>query len=1120
MTQDVKSWLESFGLHKYVQAFAENEIDFVALPRLTEEDLKELGLPIGARRKLQAAIETLPQHGSQPSTTTEVQPARVPADAEHRQLTVMFCDLADSTTLSQQLDPEDLRDVNRAYQDACKSAIERYEGYVAKYMGDGVLAYFGYPQAHEDDAERAILAGLAVADTVPSLKGDLDLGVRVGIATGPVIVGDLIGEGASQESAVVGETPNLAARLQSMAVKNSVVIAPGTHTLTGRGFEYEDLGKNPLKGFAESVQAWRVIAPVASESRFEATRRVNLTPLVGRAHEIGLLFERWEQSKEGDGQVILLSGEAGIGKSRITDALREHAEEDLSIQLRYQCSSYHRNSALHPVIEHLERAVQFDDKDTSDTKLDKLESLLTERASDVATAAPLFASLMSIPSQERYPFTEISPEQQKNQTLEALATQVEALSYRHPVLLIFEDAHWADPTSIELLQILVSRVQTVPVLVVITYRSEFNPPWTGLNHLTTLTLNRFTRSLAVELVEKVAGDKSLPDEVLDQIIEKTDGIPVFVEELTKTVLESGQLTEEANRHVSQGPLKDMAIPATLHDSLMARLDHLGKVKEVAQTASAIGREFEYDLLADISALSSSELNQALDRLVSAELVFPREHLREGGYTFKHALIQSAAYGSLLKSTRQELHTRIAEALVKRFPEQAETKPELLAHHYNAAGLIEPAIDCWAKAGDIALNRFAITEALSHLQTALELLIALPETLDRTKKELALQSMMGVASVVKVGAGSVEAERAYSRARDLCRKSDDTSSMFPVLWGLWRVPMARGELQKAKGLADQLLDVAGKTEDAAYLLEAHHAQWSTRFWLGELNLARRHTASGLTIYDPEQHGTHATIYGGHDPGLCGLFFNAWTLWLLGYPDTALESNRRAFQLALQLSKESFRNYTAVWGSLLSTLRSEPHPEQAELIRYATSIERNPSAFDLNDQCAALVHQGSDRVRRGELSEGITLLRQGISLQPEAELRLRPFYLYLLAEAVSVAGEMNEALDFLQQAVNVLRKSDENWWESAIHRLTGEILLAQHSGAEKQAETLFLQAIDVAQAQNAKSLELRAATSLARLWLRQTKTDQARGLLAPIFNWFTEGFETTDLRAAKTLLDELH
>jgi class 3 adenylate cyclase/predicted ATPase len=1119
MTEDIKDWLESFGLRKYAQVFVENEIDFLALPLLTEDDLKELGLPIGARRKLQAAIETLTEQELRPSSTGKVQQTRTSVDAEHRQLTVMFCDLVGSTELSQQLDPEDLRDVNRAYQDTCKSAIERYGGYVAKYMGDGVLAYFGYPQAHEDDAERAVHAGLGVTDSVAKLRQELDLGVRVGIATGPVVVGDLIGEGASQESAVVGETPNLAARLQDLAIKNTLVIGPGTHALTGRRFEFEDLGTSLLKGFAEPVQAWRVIAPVAAESRFDATRRVGLTPLVGREHEIGLLLERWEQSKEGDGQVILLSGEAGIGKSRITDALRERAVGDVLVQLRYQCSPYHRNSALHPVIEHLERALLFDSGDTSETKLDKLEALLTERASDVGTVAALFASLLSIPSKERYPLTEVSPEQRKGQTLEALVTQVEGLSHHYPVLLIFEDAHWADPTSLEFLELMVSRVQALPVLVVITYRSEFAPPWTGFNHLTTLTLNRFTRSLAVALVEKVAGGKPLPDEVLGQIIEKTDGVPVFVEELTKTILESGQLTEEYDRYVAPGPLQDMTIPATLHDSLMARLDRLGTVKEVAQTASTIGREFDYHLLEAISPLSFVELHNALDQLIDAELVFRRDQSQEGSYIFKHALVQNAAYGSLLKSTRQRLHGRIAETLLDRFPEQVETKPELLAHHYNAAGLTEKAIDYWVKAGEIAITRFAITEALTHLHTGLELLITLPDTLERAKKELALQSMLGVASVVKAGAGSAEAEQAYSRARDLCQQFDDTSSMFPVLWGLWRVPMARGELQSAKGLADQLLDLAERTQDPSFLLEAHHSQWSTRFWLGELNEARQHTDVGIQLYDPEKHGTHAYIYGGHDPGLCGLFFRAWTLWLLGYPETALESNRRAFELAHQLSKQTFKNYAAIWGSLLSTLRSEPLSERDDLIRYTTSFESNRSVFGLSDQCGAHVYRGSDLVRRGELNEGIALLRKGLSLQPEAELRLRPYYLYLLAEALSEAGETNEALGLLQQAVNVLRKSDESWWESAIHRLTGEMLLVQNPGAEEQTEALFMQAINIARTQNAKSLELRAVTSLARLWRDQEKTDEARQLLAPIFNWFTEGFETTDLREAKALLDEL-
>ena len=567
MSEDVTKWLEELGLSQYADAFEEGAIEWTVLPELDHEVLKELGVAVpGHRLKILKAIKALDSES--PVSVSAGQPAleslaASTGEAERRQLTVMFCDLVGSTELSQQLDPEDLREINRAYQDACKAAIERYEGYVARYMGDGVLAYFGYPQAHEDDAERAIYSGLGVIDSVSAIDTSnqgVELGVRVGIATGPVVVGDLIGEGASQESAVVGETPNLAARLQQLADKDMVVISPGTHDITAERFEYVDLGTHSLRGIVDPVHAWHVTTPVIAPSRFEARQRAGLTPLVGRGHEIGLLLERWSQAREGDGQVVLLSGEAGIGKSRITETLRERTARDNPVRLRHQCSPHYKNTALHPVIERLQRIARIDSADTNAVKLEKLETSLAHGTLNAGAVVQLFAPLLSISTEGRYAPLEMTPERQKEQTLDALVTQMEGLSRAKPVLLIFEDIHWSDATSLELLELTIERAQNVPVLVILTYRPEFSPPWSRHTHVTLLTLNRFTRGLVSAMVENVTRGKSLPVEVVEQIIEKTDGVPLFVEELTKTVLESGKLTEEPTRFVTTGPLKDLTIP--------------------------------------------------------------------------------------------------------------------------------------------------------------------------------------------------------------------------------------------------------------------------------------------------------------------------------------------------------------------------------------------------------------------------------------------------------------------------------------------------------------------------------------------------------------------------------
>jgi class 3 adenylate cyclase len=701
---DVLAWLRGLGLEQYEQAFRENDVDAEVLPELTAEDLIGLGVvSIGHRRKLLAAITAL-REGPTPSrdaadriipgpVAKEDTSGPVSPTAERRQLTVMFCDLVGSTSLSARHDPEDLRGILGTYHRCVAETVEGFGGFVARYMGDGVLIYFGYPQAHEDDAERAIRCGLAMLDRVPQLNQAEALHVRIGIATGLVVVG-----GEVVEHDVVGETPNLAARLQALAAPDTVVIAAGTRRLLGALFEYRDLGAVEIKGITVPVPAWQVLRPSAVASRFEALRGSALTPLVGREEEIELLLRRWARAKTGDGQVALISGEPGIGKSRITAELKDRFHAESHIRLRYFCSPYHQDSALYPFVDQLGRATGFAPDDPPAVRLEKLEVLLARAATPDEDAA-FIADLLSLPASDRHPLPNLSPQRKKERIVEALIRQLEGLAREQPVLMVFEDAHWIDPTSRELLDLTIERVRNLPVLLIVTFRAEFQPPWAGQPQVTMLALNRLDRRDRSALVSQIAGGKALPDQVVDQIVERTDGVPLFIEELTKSVLESGV------------PL--VGIPTTLHDSLMARLDRLASVRLVAQIGAAIGRQFSYPLLRAVSNLPEDELQASLARLVAAELVFQRGAPTEAVYTFKHALVQDAAHGSLLRSTRQQLHAQIAEALETLSPELVDSQPELFAQHYAEAGLIEKSVACWGKAGHRSAARSAMAEAVAQ-----------------------------------------------------------------------------------------------------------------------------------------------------------------------------------------------------------------------------------------------------------------------------------------------------------------------------------------------------------------------------------------------------------------------
>jgi predicted ATPase/class 3 adenylate cyclase len=1116
---DIAAWLRELGLERYEQVFQDSEIEPEILAELTDEDFKELGIPLGPRRKLAKAIAALSAQAAAPSDHSAAvgSPATPSPQAERRQLTVMFVDLVGSTALAARLDPEDMGRVIRTYQDTCAEVIERWGGHVAKYMGDGLLAYFGWPQAHEDEAERAVRSGLAMIETLAALETPAGepLAARVGIATGLVMVGELIGVGAAQEQTVVGETPNLAARLQALAMPGSVVISQPTRRLVGALFELTDLGSTRLKGFAEPLSAFRVEGEGRAEGRFEALHGERLTPLVGREHEVGILLERWAWAKDGDGQVVLLSGEPGIGKSRVIRALCERLGDERYMPLSHYCSPYHTNSALYPVIGLLERAARLDRDEPPEQQLAKLEAMLARSSDRLDEVVPLVAALLGVPTGDHYPALNLTPEVQKRRTLQVLIDQLAGLAAQQPVLALYEDVQWIDPSTLELLGLVIDRVQRVPALVLITFRPEFQPPWTGHAHVTTLTMSRLGRRQGADLVARVTGEKPLPAAIVEQIVTRTDGVPLFVEELTKTVLESGLLADAGDHYELSGPLPSLAIPTTLHDSLMARLDRLAPVKEVAQIGAVIGREFTHDLLAAISPLSETDLTFALDQLVASELVFRRGALPEATYTFKHALVQDAAYQSLLKSKRHQIHTRIAKMLEDRFPEVAASSPEMLAYHFTEAGIVERAIHYWQEAGERAIERSANLEAIVHLKQALQLIGGLPETRERDEAELRLQVRLGQSLIAIAGGPARETRNAFSRARDLSRKLEDRTHLLSILSGLWVGHLIGGETRNAIEVANEYFKLAQSAEDGSPTWVGHRMLGSGLTMLGEPAAARTHFQQVLTSYDPAHHARLA-YWHAHDPRVSSLGYLAHVTWILGYPEQSFEYLNRCLSEVKDSLHFNSKAFAHMWSALLFVFSSSNRDAEREARKLIEISKEYGSKFW---SMPATIVLGTARVRSGDLNGGLRDIRDGLAMYQAAGGRqFQPYFLCLEAEACLRSGQTDAALASLTHARESLAETDQYLFEPEIQRLTGETILARGE-AMRDADIAYTAALDSARRMSARSWELRTATSLTRLWVDQGRRAEARELLAPVYGWFTEGFDTADLKDAKALLDEL-
>lgn len=1127
MEDRVSAWLESLGLDRYRQAFQQNAITWDVLPELNDDDLISMGVLLGHRKKLLRAITQL-SHGDEDDHAASASAAAEKAippptssrdQAERRQLTIMFCDLVGSTALANQLDPEDLQTAIRRFLDTCGQAIGRFNGYIAKYMGDGLLVYFGYPHAYEHDAERAVHAGLAVLDLVKALpRHDLhgtEIAARIGIATGPVIVGELMGQDIAKERSVFGETPNLASRLQGLASPNQLIVDSATKRLVGGEFEFADQGTVSLKGFETPVRVWQVLSAKPSASRFESYRSGRLVDFIGREHETALLLGRWREAVGGEGQVVLLCGEAGIGKSRIARSLRDRLAEERYQTIQFQCSPYHTNTALYPVITYLRQAAELTGEDAPPTQLQKLDRLALNSGIDDQTTVSLLADLLSIRTNIQPPLLNVSSEKRKQMTLEALVQYLQRLSDRCPTLFIVEDAHWIDPTTMDLLTRIIDRVQSMRVLVIITFRPDFKPVWADYNHVTFLTLSRLPRRHSAELLASMTGGKAFPPEVERAILAKTDGVPLYLEELTQSLLESGLMYEESNSFSLKAPLKDLSIPDSLQGLLMERIDRLGSTKEIVQIGAAIGREFGYELLRGVVDATESQLKSALQLFVESGLILQEGDIPTAKFQFKHMLLQEAAYSTLPKKSRRSLHARIAETLESRFAERVKVEPELLAYHYEQAGLIGQAVDYWRLAARRDVERSANIEALNHFDSALNLLKNLPQTPERSDLELQLLIARGAPLLTWRGYASDEIEHNYLRARSLSQEAPGSEQYFLSLWGLWVFHLVRGPLAKACVLAEDLLAWATHRDNPDLLIRAHESVGSTYSFLGRFEEAKTHLLAAKALYDPARQRVQSLPY-TQDPGITARMMLARTLWILGEVDQVEALALEAIAMARALGHPftlAFTLTTVAWtySTLRDTNKTLDFTQEAIALSTKYSFEV-PLAW-------ATSFQGWAMAERGE-EEGLRKLVNGLSATRAARASLNNTYtLALLAGVYLRKKQIEEGLNVIKEAQELAMTQGERCWQAELFRLNGELLLEQSAPSVSEAEQCFAEALKIAQEQHASMLELRAAMSMARLLRKLNRLDAAKQVLHSVCSRFQERVPNPDLMEAQTILEQL-
>jgi class 3 adenylate cyclase/predicted ATPase len=1114
--QQIADWLEKLGMSEYTQRFAENRIDFSVLRELTDQDLKELGVLLGDRRKMLRAIADIdnieknipaaPAKAAAAPRRTPVAPEPIPtttpppisaaaeAGGERRYVTVMFCDLVGSTGISSQLDAEEWRDLVSAYLEAASTAITEVGGHVAKKLGDGLMVLFGYPVAQENDAERAARAAVSIQRALAEVNrknadaGKPALHARIGIETGPVVI-DAAGE-------VYGDAPNIAARVQALAETGTVVMTARVQHQVAGLFVVEERGSRELKGVPEPVTLYRLVR--ASGGGRRAGQR-HLTPLVGREEEIAMLMRRWERARRGDGQLVLIVGEPGLGKSRLIEEFHPRLREVPHTWVEWSCSQLLQNTPLHPIADWGRQ--RFGGADIpAEQRFADLEHTLALVKLDPAENAPLLAPLLDIPlPRDRAPTLE--PEELRRRQLTALTNWVMAGARTQPVVLALEDVHWADPTTLELLRGIAERGALAPLLVLITARPELRPAWGMRSHHSTISLAPLDRLQVRQMVGELASRHTLSREVVDGVTERTGGVPLFVEEVTRLLLERG----------GHGGIQ--AIPPTLQQSLAARLDRLGPAREVAQIGAVIGRDFSYTLLSAVTAMEERPLQIALERLAEADILLVQGLPPDSDYRFKHVLIQDAAYENLLKSRRQVLHRRVGEVLRDDFAATAAAEPELLAHHFTEAGRSDAAVEYWQRAGDLAMVRSGHAEAIHHFSVALDLLSKLGEKPDRAAKELELCVKLGPALMMVRGPGSPEVEAIYRRAVAL-EAGDESSARFKALWGLYYHSMTSGRLSEAAAHADELLRLAQRLGADDLVLEGHHAKWATSLWRGELAAVDEHSQEGISRYDCTRHQALAFAFSGHDPGVCARGNMAINLALLGFPQKAMKLSAEAITLARNLS-HPYSLALAMWHCAIVLQVGRQRQSCRDL---ATELLQLSQEHDFPMmRGAGMFFLGWATADGGELEQGIASMEQGLALFSAVRQVTRPYMLAVLASTKANLGRPDEGLELLKDALASTAASGERWWQAEMHRLSGRLLAAR--GQHDESEACFRCAIEVSRGQSAKTLELRAATSLARLWSDRGRNVEARDLLAPVYGWFTEGFDTPDLKEAKILLDAL-
>ncbi|NKB48872.1 MAG: AAA family ATPase [Alphaproteobacteria bacterium] len=1116
---DLAQWLTKIGLGQHHLVFTENSIDKDLLPELSESDLKELGLNIGERRRLLRAIRESGEANETEVADVTVEndsnsPIAVSAEADRRQLTVLFCDMVGSTALSTTLDAETYRALIRNYQDACANVIQEYGGFVAKYMGDGLDAYFGYPVGHENDAERAVLAGLDIIEAVKIIDratADASVSVRVGIATGPVVIGDIIGESSSQEASVAGDMPNLAARLQEIADPNCVVIEAGTHNLVQNLFVFADMGSRALKGFPEHIRVRSVESAKRAKTRFDATHSEQLMSFIGRDDELSLLERRWEQTKGGDGQIVLIAGEAGIGKSRLVSEFQQRMMSEDYTPLHWQCSPIHTTSPLYPLMEGIERIAGFGIRDTDIDKIQKLESWLKIGGAELQEALPIYASFLSLPLTDDYQDPGWSPDEQREKLLELHATRFTSLSSNRPVLFLIEDAHWIDPTSLELLERQITHVPDIPILVLITYRPEFDAPWNGRPRVTTLMLNRLDRKNAAVMLNAVADGDRLSAKTSEEIIEKTDGIPLFIEEMTKSALEALSDSEADE----DGIISASFVPATLQDSLEARLDRLGDARQIAQAGAVIGPEFSIRLVARILDVAEEEARALAEPLSHSDLFSQRNLGSDLIYSFKHALVRDACYNSILRTPKQQLHKNTADLFCNDSPEIAANEPELIARHYTDAGSIELAIDYWCRAARRSASQSAYAEALSQLENARTLTSQLPESTERDELELDILIGSFGAIMAEFSMLSVELDEAHARALSICERLGDTDKTLPILHARYNYNQAIGRPAVAYTFATRYLNLARTGDDSTTHMIGERASGAALWHIGSLSKALSHVETALNIYETERHHALVSQY-GYDIKTTALMNKTVLLGSMGYPERAGRVQEEAFEFTRSLE------HPASLAFLIGHLGLTEHfisRDAGSAEKIAGELARLGDSFKGSVwQLIAELHIGRALFESGNRLEGIEMMRGALG-NPESKLVrfAEPAHQVLLADSLVSLGEQELALEYLDSAQRETDIGEDRWSEAEIWRVRGDALLG-NAGAD-EAEASYRKSIELARGQEAKMFEIRTATALARMWTEQNRQADATELLEPIYNWFTEGFDTPDLIEAKGLLDEL-